>query len=299
MNNKGTKRNYSEEIHRAIDYIEEHLSENITLEKLAGIACFSPFHFHRVFVAETGETPRNFVERNKLEKAAGLLFHNPLKTISDISLECGFSSASAFSRAFKKQYGTPPGKFFSKHINDFHYGETHRFKSHSEDASKVCRFNVFAKLPSMHLAYCQTMIGYATGMSKSWKTLLGFATLNNWLQKETRFLGIPFDNPNVTPAERCRYRACISIPGNIVIKRGKVKTMDIPAGNYALFHFKGKKENIADAYVYIYGEWLPQSGFVPGNIPLLELYPPEFLTQNMREIIEYDIALPLKTGVSY
>ena len=64
---------YNEKIHRAVDYIEQHLSEEITLEQLAAEACFSPFHFHRIFTAIIGETPRDFIERIKLEKAANKL----------------------------------------------------------------------------------------------------------------------------------------------------------------------------------------------------------------------------------
>jgi AraC family transcriptional regulator len=51
---------YTERIYQAVDYISDHLSDEITLNKLAEVACFSPFHFHRIFTAITGETPREF-----------------------------------------------------------------------------------------------------------------------------------------------------------------------------------------------------------------------------------------------
>jgi len=106
---------------------------------------------------------------------------------------------------------------------------------------------------------------------------------------------LPYDNPGITPREKCRYRACITIEDNIEIKRGEVKTANIEGGSYAVFQFRGKKEDISDAYAFIYGEWLPKSGYIPDNKLLLELYPPELHTQCHIEFFEYDIALPVTT----
>lgn len=282
---------YTEKIHRAIDYITGHLSEEITLEQLSNEACFSPFHFHRIFTAHIGETPRDFIERIKLERAANNLFLRPHKTISEIAIECGFSSASTFTRAFKKYYTIPPREFIEKHIHDFH--SLNVYHPRSLNAIKVSHYIKIERLPAVHVAYHQTLNGYATGIPKSWNKLLSIATFKGLINDETRFIGVPYDNPGITPKEKCRYRACISVDQDISITRGEVKTTDLEGGNYAIFHFKGKRENISDAYGYIYGDWLPQSGYIPDNIPLLELYPPALHTQCYTELLEYDIALPV------
>ncbi len=293
------KKTYTENINRAIDYIEKHLSEEITLEKLAEVACYSPFHFHRIFEAETGETPRNFIERNKLEKAAALLYHNRHKSISEIADACGFSSISTFSRAFKKFFGVSPGAYLAKHISDFHSNEPHSFNHHNTINRDTCSFVKFEKIPAIHVAFCQTLDGYETGVPKAWKKLIAVAIMKGWLNEKTRFIGIPYNNPQITPHEKCRYRACITVGEDINITKGHIKTANLEKGSYALFHFKGKKENIPDAYTFIYGEWLPQSGYVPGNTPLLELYPKKFHRQKKDEMFEYDIALPVNPDETY
>ena len=61
-----SRKEYIHRINRVVDYIEANLDEDHSLEKLAGVACFSPFHFHRIFRALTGETINNYVKRIRL-----------------------------------------------------------------------------------------------------------------------------------------------------------------------------------------------------------------------------------------
>ena len=91
---------YCQRINRVIDHIRENLDRQMKLEELAGVACFSEFHFHRIFSAVTGETLSNFTNRLRLERAARLLRYSS-RTLTDIAFACGFSSSATFSRAFR------------------------------------------------------------------------------------------------------------------------------------------------------------------------------------------------------
>ena len=75
---------YEKRVNRVIDHIRDHLADELSLESLAAIAAFSPFHFHRIFRAMTGETLAAFVQRLRLERAAVTLIHrflsNPTST---------------------------------------------------------------------------------------------------------------------------------------------------------------------------------------------------------------------------
>ena len=64
---------YRRRINRVIDYVNNNLEKTISLEELASVAFFSPFHFHRIFLAVTGETVNYFTNRIRLEKTARLL----------------------------------------------------------------------------------------------------------------------------------------------------------------------------------------------------------------------------------
>jgi AraC-like DNA-binding protein len=101
---------YRSRVNNVIDYVNNNLDKSISLEELASVANFSPFHFHRIFVAVTGESVNNFSNRMRLEKAARLLkFSN--NSISEIATECGLSSPSTFSRAFKQYFGITPNTY--------------------------------------------------------------------------------------------------------------------------------------------------------------------------------------------
>jgi len=101
---------YVQRINRVIDYLRGNLDRQVKLEELAKVACFSEFHFHRIFGAVTGETLNSFTNRLRLEKAARLLRYSD-QSLTDIALHCGFSSSATFSRAFRSGYGTSPSEF--------------------------------------------------------------------------------------------------------------------------------------------------------------------------------------------
>ena len=75
------KQEYQLRINKVTDYIHNHIDQPLSLQKMAGIACFSPFHFHRVFTILTGETPTDYIKRTRIEKAALLLQNKTLKNM--------------------------------------------------------------------------------------------------------------------------------------------------------------------------------------------------------------------------
>lgn len=107
---------YITSVIKAIDYIQLNYQKNINLEMIAKEGCFSPGHFHRIFKGVVGETPQEFLNRTRLEKASKLM-DNDL-SITDIALQTGFCSSSHFTKAFKKQYGILPKKWRSLKIKN-------------------------------------------------------------------------------------------------------------------------------------------------------------------------------------
>jgi AraC family transcriptional regulator len=92
------------------DYIEEHLSEDISLTTLAGLVRLSPHHFCRAFRQSLGRSPCRYHGMRRLDQAKRLLA-SPNLTISDIALQSGFNETSTFSAAFRRATGVPPTTF--------------------------------------------------------------------------------------------------------------------------------------------------------------------------------------------
>lgn len=97
-------------IENAINYIENNIKKNTELKKIAKHACFSYYHFHRIFSAITGDTIGSYIRRRRLSLAADELI-NTKKQIIDIAFEYCFESHEAFSRSFKNLFGITPRQY--------------------------------------------------------------------------------------------------------------------------------------------------------------------------------------------
>ena len=91
------KQEYLLRINKVTDYIHNNIDQPLPLQKMAGIACFSPFHFHRVFTILTGETPTDYIKLSATE----------------IARLCGFSSLSLLSRNFRQYFNMTIREFRS------------------------------------------------------------------------------------------------------------------------------------------------------------------------------------------
>ncbi len=112
------KRNNDNAIKKVIKYIDGNLTSDLSLKTLSEIASFSPIHFHNCFKASTGMTLREYVEDRRIRKAVNLLVETDL-TLSEIAYECGFSSQSYFSYAFKKKMNLTPREYAKEIYNRY------------------------------------------------------------------------------------------------------------------------------------------------------------------------------------
>ncbi len=114
MNYQTTKslgeNNYEDTVQQVKEYIAEHLSDNLTVTKLAQAAHMSPSHFSRVFKQQTGFSPYDYVLTFRLNRAKFLLSNTDM-TVSSIAFKTGFNSESNFIYFFTENEGISPGKF--------------------------------------------------------------------------------------------------------------------------------------------------------------------------------------------
>ena len=99
-----------EAIQKTLDYMEEHYEEELTIEQLSTIAHLSRFYYQRLFYRLTGYTVSEYLRSVRLKMAAGLLKADNGK-IMDIAMQCGFSSHSTLTRAFRQCYGMSPAEY--------------------------------------------------------------------------------------------------------------------------------------------------------------------------------------------
>ncbi|MDW7615895.1 AraC family transcriptional regulator [Peribacillus simplex] len=101
---------YSPIIQKTIEYIENSLQDELSLENIARFAGFSKFHYHRIFHKEVGVTVSEYIRYRRIANAANMLLYTDEKII-DIALYYRFETQESFTRSFKKYYGLPPGQY--------------------------------------------------------------------------------------------------------------------------------------------------------------------------------------------
>lgn len=93
-----------------VKYIREHITEQISVDKLAGKACMSPSHFYKIFKNTLGESPIDYINFERI-KLAKKLMANTNKKLSDIAFLAGFNNVSYFNRQFKKLEMISPSQY--------------------------------------------------------------------------------------------------------------------------------------------------------------------------------------------
>ncbi len=281
---------YLGRINRVIDHIERNLDRSLSLEELAKVAHFSPFHFHRVFGAMVGETLGRFVQRLRVERAAAMLVANPGRSITAVSIDCGFSSSATFARAFKEAFGMSATRW-----------REHGDRNECEAQSKIrkpldklrkaegvsdCYFDPRTNVPTWRIempsslsttitvterpdhpvAYLRHVgpYGQAAVVPRLFSKLQEWAVARDLMDSTTRFLLVAHDNPNVTDADKLRLSVCLTVPSGVE-PEGEVGMMTIPGGKFAVGHFEIPPQRIAEAWDVVMGEWMPSSGFQPDD----------------------------------
>lgn len=311
LSSKQNRHEYDRRMHQVLNYIDEHLDEAIDLPKLAAVAHFSSFHFHRLFAALIGETLGDYVRRRRIEVAAMRLVVQPRTRILNIALSVGFGSAEAFTRAFKNRFGCSPSAWRtqqllarhtnsnlsqtnSKHSQALHadFAEhavsgKHRAKT-MENSMKVS----LIKREPAHVAYFRHLGEYGAPIARFWQeTYVPWAVMNKLGPDHARY-GIAYDDPSITAPKQCRYDACAEVSADFVAAGGAIKKI-IPGGLYAVFQFEGNVQEVGQAWEKLLRDWLPASGYQLDARPCFEYYPKGANTNCKAEEFRCDICVPV------
>jgi AraC family transcriptional regulator len=308
-----TRKEYARRLNAALDFVDRNIGDDVSLAKLASVACFSPYHFHRIFTALVGEPPAEYVRRLRLEKAAVLLVNDPAASVTGIALSCGFSTSALFCRLFKSRFAMSPSawrdggyKNRKKGQKDRKGGKDSRLRPgyRWSDGTKTRERRNDMKnapvvriedVPPLRVAYVKHMKGYedSAGIGEAFETLFCWAGPRGFMGPDARVLGLSLDNPDITPKDKCRYYACVVV-NDRAEPDGRVGIMTLRPGKYAVGRFGGGAEVFRKAYAQMYGEWLPGSGWQPDDAPAFESYVGEPSGTEKRPHFVFDLYVPVK-----
>jgi AraC family transcriptional regulator len=286
-----TLETYRERIQTVLDYIQHHLDQEHSLDDLGFLACFSPFQFHRVFRGMVGEPVAEYIRRLRLERA-GMRLTQSRRSVTDIGFEAGYENLESFIRAFKQRFGVPPSRF-----RGFREEQVSRLMARDSSpgpntTASGGHMDVRIEKKEARKVVFVKHVGPYKDCGKAWSTLCRWAGAKGLLGPGTQYVGLCYDDPDVTPADKIRYDACVTVARPVNPDK-EVGVQEIPAGCFAVTIHEGPLDKLSETYVKLCGEWLPKSGREARHAPNLEIYlnspdttPPEK--------IRVEIQLPLE-----
>lgn len=275
-------------IDHVVDYIFSNLDGQISLQTLAGVANYSPFHLQKVFKQIIGDSPKQYIIKLRLETAFHLLVIHPQKSIREIAIDSGFSSPAVFSRAMKSYFGHSP-----EQIRALPHRDKMRLLHAADPKSPAARMPagsapsqatengtipaatsaLSAGKPSIQIIkktsvrgiYLVVPFDQRGEIRQAFNQLSRIAWSQDWIATGSGMYGI------LGPHQRNTYKAFLpvspSAPG-----ADKFPFVEIKGGQFAVFKVRGDLRQTNKAAHYFYQRWLPESGFKIAGVTGFETF---------------------------
>jgi AraC family transcriptional regulator len=257
-----TRESYQERINRVLGYIAQRLDAQLPLEELSQVACFSPYHFHRIFRGMVGEPVKEHVRRLRLKRAAERLREGG-DPVTDVAFDAGYQTHESFTRAFRAMVGEAPSSF-RENRRELRRQAAQPAHAVESLAVHIERFGL-TRLAFVH------RIGPYGEVGRAWQKLYAWAGRNGLLGPSAESVGIVHDDPDITPPERLRYDAALVVSERVK-PAGEVGILEVPPAEYAVTMHQGPYETLSETYARLCGGWLPASGREARNAPSIEIY---------------------------
>lgn len=269
-------------INRVFEYIDSNLDANLSLATIADIAFFSPFHFHRIFKAITGETINEYITRQRVEKAALQLLNKNIP-VSEIGLKYGFADNSSFTRAFKKFYGVSPTNFRKQNPNRFskiRQLESKNGQTYPDREQYLCTLNKLKNWIQMNAKIEIKEIGQINvaciphvlhqNLPAAYQQLMSWAMPLGLLNAHTKMLTIYNDSFKVTHQSKVRMDACIILNEPVAVS-GEVKLATISKGRFIIGSFEIPTEDFEQSWTGMF-IWMNENGYRKADRDIFEIY---------------------------
>ncbi|MBU5439540.1 AraC family transcriptional regulator [Tissierella sp. MSJ-40] len=264
-----------EQIQLTVDYIEEHLSEEIKIESLANLASLSQFYYQRLFSRLVKKPVNEYIKLRRLAKASEALLDKN-KRILDIALDFGFSSHETFTRSFKKAFGMTPEEYRTAPVRLNNFVKPQLLLNYTliDENVPLIVDGIVLEVTRRKILYPQFFIGLTveepiyqmpgggeTGvdtLGKLWNTFRESKPIIKELKADGNELGVAYPG---TREGYYRYFAGAEAVSNELVKG--YTSWELPKGKYIVCSFEAEdfEHLVMDAvykvHKYMFETWLP------------------------------------------
>lgn len=291
---------YIELINKVIDYIDQNLENEISLDELTSVSGLSKFHFHRIFQSFVNESLYSFITRLRIERAASLLLTQNV-SITDIAFACGFNDSATFSRAFKKHFNISATSWKKNKNSKIHQDSNiispYNLSSKLKQESRIKPVNVDDRyLPEMTIVYVRHTGKFSENYSlfeKLFNRIKYFGETQGIYNDQTsKSLIIYHDSLGITDCQKLRISVGLITESDIDVG-DDIGKMVIEKKRYTICRYVLKNGDYGKAWTQVYREIIPQRGLQPDDGYCFELYRPNcYNTINNATTVE--ICVPVK-----
>lgn len=296
---------YKKRIVKTIQYIDNHIDSDLSLEKVSEVSAYSPFHFHRIFKLVTGETLQNYIIRKKIEKSALHLALHKNMEIKNIYWDLGFSNHSVFCKTFKKHYGLAPTEFRKSAPEKFHkILQTHRKNGQIDTvfSQYICNIenllnwtNMNLKIevkemPEMNLASVMSL-GIAN-VELSFNVLIDWAVKKNLFPRENvKMIAVYHDSCKITPLDKVRIHASMLLDEKLKQQEGEVFAETLEGGKYIVGSGEVTLDDFEQCWVSLF-LWMNENNYTTRRNFPYEIYHSNFKDHPEGKMI-VDFCIPI------
>lgn len=247
---------YLDKIDRVVGYLNEQVGQSPTLQELADIAGVSPYHFHRLYRAITGETPFETLRRLRLTRAA-IMLRDSGRSITDAAFDAGYESSQAFSKAFRRETG-----FSATELRRDRAKLDAVVRKLSDPPPRPARSPLDVRLVSVDpfKVIASRHVGPQEELSDAYGALFRWAASRNLVPGLRGIYGVAVDDPRAVPEEECRFDCCFDF-GPDASADGDCHAVVLGGGLYAVTRHIGPYDGLGEKSDFLYGTWLPGSGY--------------------------------------
>lgn len=261
---QSNKEFYTERLNVITEFINDNLDSKLTLSQLSKLSHFSTFHFHKIMKALLKEPIGAYIVRIRLEKAAQLLQYSN-DSIEQIAYSVGYETPSSLSKQFRNHFGISPTEYRNGKTTNIRKIEYMDTKLNIKKAKIV-------DLEDKQVIYVKLQGSYQNlDFSGAWEKLWSVVKSQKLFTAGIEHIGIPYDDPNMTDADKIRYDACLVIHKEAK-PVGDVGTKTLKKGKFAMFHYTGSYKYLSEVYDYIFNEWLLNNAYELRDEPVREKY---------------------------
>ncbi|TFI56946.1 helix-turn-helix domain-containing protein [Sphingomonas parva] len=267
---KTARQRYQDRMERVLDHVDRHLDGDLDLATLAGVAAFSPCHFHRQFSAVFEVSVHRYVQLARMKRASYRLAFRDRDSVTAIAMEAGYDAPDAFARAFRKRIGQLPSAFRrSPDWETWHaaLGPLTEARSKRMQTSFSADQVTIRDTPPVPVAVMEhrgdpRTIGATIQRFIAWRKAqgLGPRVSTTW--------NIFHSDPRTAAPEDYRLSLCAGTDRPVAPNEAGVAPGLIPGGRCAVLPVTGSSDDLEPAALFLYRDWLPASGEEPRDFPL-------------------------------